>query len=135
MAGDLRQATPGTRFLLHSPEISPLRHDGRWTAGRHQQVGAYLQQWNTALVDMYAARTGQKREILAKEVENESPMFFARAKALNLVHGLEGSEIWHAGRPYYYSSPQANSMLATRQREFAEYRHAVMARFAASGMK
>ncbi|WLA62373.1 ATP-dependent Clp protease proteolytic subunit [Bradyrhizobium diazoefficiens] len=112
MSGDLRQATAGTRFLLHAPEISPASNGARWTAGEYLLVGNYLRNWSDALVDLYAARTGQSRDVFAEEISNERHMFAPRAKSLGLIHCLEGEEAWRSGKPYWH--PDVHSLISAR---------------------
>ena len=121
MAGDFRQASAGTRLLLHAPEISPAKPDQRWTADKHRRVSAFLKQWETTLVDLYAERTGRDATAFRAEIGTEQGMHIPRATSLGVIHCVEGMERWNAGRPYFHPdvaaflAPWKSKMAATRR--------------------
>jgi ATP-dependent protease ClpP protease subunit len=127
MAGDFRQATPGTRLLFHGADAPP-RDRARWTAERHLTYARVLQRANKQIVQLYAKRTGRPTSVFANEIKNEKSMSLNRAMDLGVIDCLDGEEIWRNGRPFafprgcYGSAPPA--MLAVRQNEFSLYRQA-----------
>jgi ATP-dependent protease ClpP protease subunit len=121
MAGDFRIASPGSHILLHQASLDPRT---RWTADKHRRIAQKLDHANAALTAAYARATGKPIEEFKKEIANERPMPLSRARALNLIHCMEGQERWIAGRPHWHTtSPE--EYISARFRDYDKQRAAL----------
>lgn len=118
MAGDFRLASQGSFILLHQASVDAST---RWTADKHRRVAQRLDRANAVLTAAYARATGKPIEEFKKEIANEQPMSLSRARALNIIHCLEGQERWIAGRPHWQSS-SVEEYISARYRDYEKQR-------------
>jgi len=79
LAGDYRECTSDTIFLLHEVEIA-LNPGERWTSHRHQQAASSIVGFNKELSKFYSSRTGYWASKFETEMRTEKEMSAERAR-------------------------------------------------------
>ncbi len=91
LAGTYREAGANAKFCIHDaedrPELLPPWQSGtRWTAEVHTATAKRLIDINSDHVRFYSRVTGQKPEIIEREMKAEKTISATRAKQLGLIH-------------------------------------------------
>ena len=89
LAGDVRNAQPGARFMLHAAAI-PLQGKGRWTAKRHLLHAEAICEADNAARTIILDRTGMHRSVLDGELDDESDMPIHKAVSTGIAHFVPG---------------------------------------------
>lgn len=90
LAGDDREATSDTRFLLHESSIAPV-NGVRWTAALHENIAAVLRDDVKEMAEFYWRCTGYTPEKFLAEIRTEQPMSAVRARDhFGLIHRVLG---------------------------------------------
>lgn len=89
LAGDIRNAQPGARFMLHRAAIA-LQGSGRWTADRYQLHADAIRDADSAARSIILDRTGMHAAVLDAEMATEADMPIQKAVSNGIVHHVPG---------------------------------------------
>src|SRR5262249_24617266 len=126
LAGHRRRAQPGTRILLHEPEVG-MKSGDRLTSKRYRERATQLERQTRNMAALYAERCGKRdKNWLLGEMADELPMSLSTALQCGLLHEVIGGLPDEAPRMVSprrnVPSPQVSIAEARqRQRDLREY--------------
>lgn len=90
-AGDIRTASPETRFQLHRSAIAPSPHiAARGTAEEYRRLAASVEEADRLVLGILLDRTGASLDELRRELATEASMNAGDACRLGLAHEISG---------------------------------------------
>lgn len=90
LAGDIRNASPSAKFLLHAAEARIKLPVARWTASLHTIAARYIREADDTFAAIVAERTCFHPQALAAEMRTEADMPILKAIANGVVHHVPG---------------------------------------------
>jgi len=93
LAGDWREATATSRFLLHEGEIDPNQARAvvgkdRWTADFHLRISKIMNEQNAKLAHFYAGRTGKPVRMFQEAMRAERVLNANEAREISLINNV-----------------------------------------------
>ncbi|MEX0406908.1 ATP-dependent Clp protease proteolytic subunit [Aquibium sp. LZ166] len=89
LAGDVRNAQPGARFMLHAAAIK-MQGTGRWTADRYQIHADAIREADNAARTIILGQTGMHPSVLDGELDDDADMPIHKAVSTGIVHFVPG---------------------------------------------
>ena len=89
LAGDIRNAAPTARFMLHAA-AARLPGVSRWTAQAHATAAAAIADADAAMRAIVLERTGMPRAVLEGELAHDHDLALQKAISVGIVHHCPG---------------------------------------------
>jgi ATP-dependent protease ClpP protease subunit len=91
LACDCRIATRDAEIAIHQVAINPKEHRGvRWTADAHRFAAQRNQEFDAAIADVLAVRTGFSRAWFVETMAKDAPLRLVDALKVGLIHEIDG---------------------------------------------